>query len=1215
MEFDRCHQLLDLHDTTKDDAYLERAITIHGSIIKNPPEDRLSHAYLMARLAGKHLKRFQVLENLHDIDRAVDLMDQVLNMTPLDHDSRSRRLIELGLCYGNRFERTAQVADLDTAISAYQQADELVSSRDKDQSLILAQIARWLTERHLATNSAQDLDLAVDTAKAALLLAPDNTNILTTLANALTYRFERRSDHNDLDQSLSVFEKAVRLSSAEPEREPGILQAYAHALRERFELFGNIRDLDLAIATISETMDLVSQGSPLKYTYMQDQATYLGRRFIHTGGGNESNPTQDLDDALLLTEKILLEAPPAHRDRPDWLEAHGNKLGMRFEVLGDGKSLDEAIKYTQEAVASVSRSSYSYPYKLINYGNWLGERFQRTLSIEDLNKAIEVTDEAVNVTLESDRNKARWRSRLGKWLRRRAESSGDQRDLDHAIEVLELAVESTPQEDVDRPPRLLNLATCYAMRFDQNRRLEDLNKSIDTKQMALDQTPADNPFRATLTGSLGNDLYRRAKHSRSKADMDDSIQKYEEGLGLAHPHSMGRLCDLTFLGKTLRERFELFSEGRSTEDIDRSIKVLKEALDVVENDNSWRCRILWNIGLSYVTLYNETDEPPDDALENALLAFKECFQSPHCEAWYRISGARNAAVVLMDMENPKEAAGVLKEAIRLLPTLTPRFLSRLDQQRAIAQLSGVASLATWIALEAELDLYECLVLLEGSRGIMASLLMETRMDMSMMDQETASEFREARERLAAQASSSGKTGLATDDLAMQSLYVRESQSRYVAEEELQLLIKRIQADPRSKDFLQPPSLDELLGILDNDTIVVLSASKQRSAAFVINKRNAISLVELTNLDLDDINKHVHRLQSSRPYVDIGMLEWLWDVIACPILDRCGFGKLAPGQSLPRVFWIPTGSLSRLPIHAAGRHSIKSKDSVMDRVMSSYSSSLRSLVYAKKVNSKAPNVSNHGSMGKALLVAMGKAPKDSRLSSLPFATKEVEKISNLCPSLGLDPVRLSSQTRAGVLEELGSLFFHFAGHGYSDSLDPAQSGLHLEDGLLTVADIQAHKMGEQAPFLGYLSACLTGANDADRLIDEGIHLISACQLAGFRHVIGAMWQVSDNSCAQVAESAYSGIASRGMTDRSVCAALHDAVLALRDAWVATRPSATRSMADPSVTQYYDRIDDEEEEEEDDSQRDDGGRDGRLKSTNVRVAALVTADWVPYVHYGP
>ena len=130
-----------------------------------------------------------------------------------------------------------------------------------------------------------------------------------------------------------------------------------------------------------------------------------------------------------------------------------------------------------------------------------------------------------------------------------------------------------------------------------------------------------------------------------------------------------------------------------------------------------------------------------------------------------------------------------------------------------------------------------------------------------------------------------------------------------------------------------------------------------------------------------------------------------------------------------------------------------------------------------------------------------------------------------------------QRREEVLEHLQACkIFYFAGHGRLDPLDPSRSCLLLEDwkeSPLTVGDLCDYKIQESSPFLGYLSACLTGANKVDRLVDERIHLASAFQLAGFRHVIGTLWEVSDSHCVDVARVVYETIQHEGMTDIAVC----------------------------------------------------------------------------------
>ena len=78
---------------------------------------------------------------------------------------------------------------------------------------------------------------------------------------------------------------------------------------------------------------------------------------------------------------------------------------------------------------------------------------------------------------------------------------------------------------------------------------------------------------------------------------------------------------------------------------------------------------------------------------------------------------------------------------------------------------------------------------------------------------------------------------------------------------------------------------------------------------------------------------------------------------------------------------------------------------------------------------------------------------------------------------------------------------------------------MEDNLLIAAGLRDYMLEVNPPFLGYLSACLMGANKVDRLVDEGIHLVSAFQLAGLRGFIDALYEVSDGHCVDVAAAQY------------------------------------------------------------------------------------------------
>ena len=73
-----------------------------------------------------------------------------------------------------------------------------------------------------------------------------------------------------------------------------------------------------------------------------------------------------------------------------------------------------------------------------------------------------------------------------------------------------------------------------------------------------------------------------------------------------------------------------------------------------------------------------------------------------------------------------------------------------------------------------------------------------------------------------------------------------------------------------------------------------------------------------------------------------------------------------------------------------------------------------------------------------------------------------------------------------------------------------------------------------------------------LLDEAIHLTSACQLAGFPHVVGTLWEINDAVSAEVAAMFYAGLRTEdGSLDTSRAArALHGAVRLLREQYPGT-----------------------------------------------------------------
>jgi hypothetical protein len=212
--------------------------------------------------------------------------------------------------------------------------------------------------------------------------------------------------------------------------------------------------------------------------------------------------------------------------------------------------------------------------------------------------------------------------------------------------------------------------------------------------------------------------------------------------------------------------------------------------------------------------------------------------------------------------------------------------------------------------------------------------------------------------------------------------------------------------------------------------------------------------------------------------------------------------------------MPLGNWSQFSFHAAGYHLNGSKSTVLDMVMSSYSTSLGSFV-AERRNGAYSGETNAAS--DAVLVVMTGTPGPKYLEN---AGHDIDMLQSLCPSLNLQPGK-PNPNRSDVSKSLpGAKIFHFTGHE-GLSVDPLQCCLLLSGGdyePLTVEDFYVQYFHHQKPFLGYLSVCSTGSNEQSALIDGSVHLVGAVQQSGFRHrhwhPPGSPRQSMRRSCAEI-----------------------------------------------------------------------------------------------------
>jgi hypothetical protein len=347
------------------------------------------------------------------------------------------------------------------------------------------------------------------------------------------------------------------------------------------------------------------------------------------------------------------------------------------------------------------------------------------------------------------------------------------------------------------------------------------------------------------------------------------------------------------------------------------------------------------------------------------------------------------------------------------------------------------------------------------------------------------------------------------------------------------LVEQVRAlGPEFVDFLRPLPLEKLLPAAAEGPVAIINVSRWRCDALLVVE-GEVRVCELPGLTADKLERYVveylailhavteaGRAAEGTPGSELldeaelraesalqRILLWLWEAVTEPVLTALGFDH-TPEEDWPRLWWCPTGLLTLLPLHAAGDHSTEGPDrpTVLDRVVSSYTPTLRALVEARKP------LPEDGPPPRMLVVTVPDAPGVPSLDMVgAMGDRLGARFATACT-----PLTGPEATTGRVAAELPRhRWVHLACHGDQNLDDPSRGGLWLHDGLLTIAEVGA---GHYQAEFAFLSACKT-ATGGVALADEAITLAAALHYTGFRHVIGTLWTVFEGAALRVAETVY------------------------------------------------------------------------------------------------
>ncbi|KAH7020368.1 CHAT domain-containing protein [Ilyonectria destructans] len=1146
---------------------LDRAIKAASDKLDSMPQNK-SDLALLRDLASNLGLRFQRKGSMDDLNRAIEVATRALDALPQDHPDLVTNWINLGSFFGMRFDQTGLIDDLNHAIDFATQSVNALSPNDPNRPIYLSNLGNSLGKRFEQTGQEHDLQSAVDFTTEAVDMMPLNyahhTLCLSNAANWLGKRFEQTASMHDLNRAIEFASTAVNGMLQSDTNRATLLSNLGTQLCYRFDHTGLIEDLNRAIDLTTEGIKATPHTHPKRPDRLINLANWYGTRFTRLGS------VDDLDCAIQLATEGQNAQPQDHPARATYLTNIGNWLSERFRRKGSFDDLDSAIVYTSNAVDATTEKHSGYTSRLNNLSVLLGIRYEHLGSGDDLDRAVEAAFEAVKVVSPDHRNRAPYLHNLSNRLGIRFERIGLLDDLNHAVDVAQEAIDIMPVGESRHMGYLNNLGRRLTARFHRTGSIEDLNDAMEATLKAVELAPQDHPDGAGFLNNLGGLFGMRFDRDGLLDDLERAIEATTKGLNAIPQDHPNRSVYLSNLGTEFSKRFDRMG---SLDDLNRAIELTSEAVDAATQDHPDYGSYLRNLGNSLGKRFKQTGLADD--LNRQISSYTAGWHCTSAPPHLRIPLAQAAANLLVPQRKWDEASQLLHGAVSLLPMVNPRSLAYMDMQGLLADFPGLASTAAAVALSAGKSPEDALQLLELGRGVIAGLLMDMRGDISdlkLKEPELAERFISLRETLDSYTESS--TPLPSEDVLF-----RESRRkrRREADREFNMLVEKIRDQPGFHHFLKPATVEDLMAAATPDPIVVINTSFHRCDAFLITKDH-IKVIELPHLTLNEVTKRVVNLQDTSQMAFL--LEWLWDAVCSPCLDALGFKDPVSDDNWPHVWWIPTGTLSRFPLHAAGRH-MQVGEMVLDRVVSSYASSVKALIHGRQHH--VPKPTAEPQIDSVVLIAMQTTRELGPSKDLPFARAEVEMVEKLCPSLSLHPI-IPPKRRDDVLKHLkGCKIFHFAGHGQLDRKEPSKSHLLLDDWKmepLTVGDLRESRLQESPPFLAYLSACSTGATEAVSLSDESIHLVSAFQSAGFRHVIGTLWAVSDKHCVDVATCLYETLHKEGMTDAAVSRGLHKALRKLRDESIGSNQEMRNSKK--VVVK---------------------GRKGHLASF-----------WIPYVHFG-
>jgi tetratricopeptide (TPR) repeat protein len=912
-----------------------------------------------------------------------------------------------------------------------------------------------------------------------------------------------------------------------PEVIPGEARAVLDRIADRKALASNLMDraaaehsersLDQAVAILREVVDELGEEDPTLPVPLSELAVALDWRHKITGR------VEEIGAAMTVIDRAVALTHPDDEERPRRLHLRKWLLVTRYDQFRGVADLEEAISVGHELLDGAQPDDPDLGFVLGDFVALYSRRYQRTQAIADLDRGIDFGRRALAVFAgrESEPGVASLVDDIAVALRDRGERTGRTADLDEAVDLGRQAVADYPADDADHVGMSSRLGESLRRAGEARRSVELLREALRVATAVLRR--ASERTHPAVPGFRQNVGLCHLGLGRLEADATQ-IEQGVAALRTAHAEDPANAAIRSDLGIALAALAEHSDNHAAL--LDEAIELHSAAVgEALDDPSTAQLRI--NLAAALRTR-NERDET-EAGRSRAVELFRSVAVQEAVSTRLRLIGARSWGMLAADVGDWAVANHALGLAVDLLTRVSAPNLERDDQERQLMAEPGLVAEAVAAALEVG-DVDRAAELFEQGRGVLTAHALDLRTDVGRLverDPNLADAFLRLRDALDAD-------GPDRDD-------------RHLWADRWQTLLGKIRALPGFADFLLPLTVARIRAAAAAGPLVMVNVARRRSDALVV-RPDSVTLVRLplrwatmeSNVlafvvaieVLGRAERGSDQARRANDQVDAA-LRWAWQAVAGPVLAHLGLdGPRVAGGRRPRMWWMPSALLNFLPLHAAiPPDDVEHPRSVLDVVVSSYTPTVRSLVQSRERTARA--VEGLG----PLVVAMEHTPGQRHL---PGVSAEARFIQDEIP--GTVCLIDEEAEWTAVREQLPHrAWVHFSCHGTSDRTNPSASHLLLARAApLELLEIARQRLDAD---LAFLSACSTGTPGL-ALVDESLHIAGAFQLAGYRHVVAAMWPIVDTVARRVVERVYALIRPGSPSVDHLATIVHDAVLLMR-----------------------------------------------------------------------